>query len=509
MAKVAPSVIAAVASASNRIFGFIRDILMAQVLGAGPVSDAVLAAFWIPNAVRRTLAEGGLNPAFIPNYSRLLAKNPEKAHGFAMAAFSGLLVVLLAVAAILEVFASALAFLFFPGLEGEAAVLAVTYMRLSLPLMVGTSLAANLAAVLLTERRIAVAALAPNVVHIVMIVTLIAVGYAALAQPEQGWWVAAAVGFSGVVHLAILVVAMRRYFPWFRLVHPQLSRDVRIFLKATVPTVLIVGTAQTTILAATFAASFLPSAVSWLYYAEHLFHVPLGFAAAIAGLVVLPQLSALSAEENKEGCHRAQNHAVELSLLFSIPAAAGLFLLARPIMEVLFERGAFTAEDTIGASLALQGLALGLPFAALGKIVSQTVFVVSPLRMAGLTSIIGVVTTLVLALLLSWPLEIFGITLAVSCGLAAHALSCVVILNKAGFWRVSTGFHRTVASHVSASLVMGLGVFGYLRFVGVESVFSLLTVCVFGAVVFVGAAVMFGAVSARDLAALWRHGKRD
>lgn len=509
MSLFGPSLIAAASSASIRILGFIRDVLLAQVLGAGPAADAFLAAFRAPNAIRRILAEGGLNPAFIPLYTRLHAENLKEAQNFAKDSFSGLVLVLLGLLALLELFTSFFALILFPGLNGEAASLAIWYSRLCFPLMVGVSLAACLSALLNAERRIALAALAPNIVNVTMIVALLLSNVFSLSQSSRGAWVALSAGLSGFLHLAIMVYAIRYRLSWFRLKKPHLTHDVKLFLKSAAPTVLIVGTAQISIIAAAFAASFLPSGISWLYYAERLFQFPLGFVGTVTGLVLLPELASLIASQNKPKCIDVQNRALETALLFSFPASVALFILAPPIIHLLFERGAFSSEDTYGAALALKGLAIGLPFGAIGKVLSQTVFVASSLRSAVFASMASILATILFALLFVSPFGIFGVCFAISLGLMVHASACGFILHLASLWKLDARFYKRTCSTVAATLIMAVFLIVFIWCFGALSWTKLISLCLGGMCLFAVSAFLFGAVTLKDLQDIrWSKGKK-
>lgn len=498
--RLKPSVIAAFSSASIRILGFLRDILMAHILGTGYAADAFLAAFRIPNAIRRILAEGGLNPAFLPLYSRLNSEDVEKARIFAQDAFSGFMFFLIAILALLEFFTSFFALFLFPGLEGETAELAIFCARLCFPLMAGISLAACLGALLIANNHLVMTAFAPNCLNIIMIAILLLMDKNTLSGSEQAMWLAAGAGCSGFVHLGCLIWATRRYLPWFRLTYPHITPHLRSFLKAAAPTILIVGTAQISFLVAVMVASFIPSGVSWLYYAEKLFQFPLGFVSAIAGLVFLPEMASAVIRNDKKRAITFQNRALEASLLFSLPAAAALYMLASPIMNVLFERGAFTASDTLGSAEALKGLAIGLPFAASGKIVSQTVFIVSRLRYAALACLAGIAATFFFALFLMNIYAVQGITLAVSLGLAVYMLICISINQQAGFWHLQTDFYSRMIRIFAATAIMVSFLFLYQSYIGSEGGLNLFLLCSGGFISYAASAFFMKALLPGEIA---------
>lgn len=495
------SFVAAASSISIRILGFLRDMLFAQVLGTGAAANAFLAVFRTSNAIRRILSEGGLNPAFIPLFARLRAESEDQARSFAQDAFSVFAIALFAGLACLEIFTSFFALIMFPGLSEEATHLAIFYARLCFPMMAGISLAACLGALLNAERRIAFAAMAPNIINIVTIIALLCVDHTNLYASVQAGWVAAAAGLSGFIHLALLIWAVRRQMPWFRFQFriPHLSRDVKEFLKGTLPTLLIVGTSQLSVIIATVAASFLPSGISWLYYAERLFQFPLGFVGAVTGYVLLPELAARIAASDLKGCIQAQNRSMEIALIFSIPAALALYMLAEPIIRILFERHAFGAHDTYATAIVLQGMALGLPIGAIGKVLSQTVFVGSSLKAALTASISSMIVTLITSCVLVLLLGVQGISFGINAGLLTHMICCIFILQQKALWKPDKQFYRKCATCLLSSAVLGFYLLFFLSFFGKVNTVMLLWLCVSSVVVYMGAAFLTGTFSLEEV----------
>ena len=508
MSLVASSVIAATAAMGSRILGFVRDVLLAQVLGAGPAADAFLAAFRIPGAVRRIVGEGGLNPAFVPLYARLRAEDAASAKSFACEAFSGLVLVLGIATAITEILAAGAVLLLFPGLSDGTADLAVLYLRLAFPLVIGATLAAFLSAVLNAERKVAAAALAPLAVNALLIASLVWIERAALDPAEKGFWLAATTGLSGFLHLTLVALAARRSIPWFSSVpwfswrRPVRSPQVRAFLSMAAPTVAAAGATQIFILAGTFAASFLPSAVSWLYYADKLFQLPLGLVGAAAGLALLPEIAACAAVGDKAACIEAQNRALEISWLVSLPAAAALMLLAYPMAKLFFERGAFTSADTAGVALALGGLAASLPIAAAGKVLSQTMFAAMRPRVAVWACGFGIIVTISLAGVLAEPLGIVGVCIAIGAGIVVHASMSGFSLWLAGLWCVDARLIRRTCAAMAATIVMGGGLWMGLQIHPPAGWVSLSIYCFGGFTLYAGTAVVFGAVYWREIVGL-------
>ncbi|HEX8665803.1 MAG TPA: murein biosynthesis integral membrane protein MurJ [Beijerinckiaceae bacterium] len=501
------------AAAASRVLGFARDVLIARALGAGPAADAFLIAFRIPSLARRVLGEGGLNAGFVPLYARLKGEaGPEAAARFAGKAFSGLALVLLAVVALIEVAAGGAVLALAAGYRDDPEIfaLAARCTRLAFPFVFSVALAALLSALLNAERRFAAAALAPVAVNALLIAALLVLQASGLTPERQAQWLAAAVSLSGLLHLATVAAAVRRAGLPIRLGRPRLTPTVRRLLFAGAPAVAASGAAQLMIVAATEVASFTPSAVSWLYYADRIFQLPLGFVGSGVGLVLLPDIAA-RLDHDRDGVAAAQNRALEAALLLTMPAAVALLVLARPIAQVLFERGAFTAQDTAGTAAALMGLAIGLPFAVAGKVLTQPLFALEKLRPALLALALGLIITVVAGFALSAPFGVLGVALGASLGFAVHAGIVAAALKAAGLWRPDARLRRRFLATVAASAVMGAGLAaanGALPDLSTISAIAraglLAALCLGGLVLYAAAAFAFRAAARGDLAAFCR-----
>ena len=188
---------------------------------------------------------------------------------------------------------------------------------------------------------------------------------------------------AGLIQLAIVAAALLQGGPRLvRFRRPRWSPVLKSLLLAGLPVLAASGAVQIYFLAATQIASFWPSGVSWLYYAERVMQLPLGLMAGLSASLLLPELARRYQAGERQALVTAQNRALEVALLLALPASAALFILARPISTVLFERGAFGSADAEGTALVLMALSLGLPFATVAKVLSQTLFALGSLRTA-------------------------------------------------------------------------------------------------------------------------------
>ena len=280
----------------SRILGFIRDVLIAAVLGAGPVADAFFVAFRVPNLFRRLFAEGAFDAAFIPLFAKRFhgEGGEEGARAFAEQALAGLTLALVAFTLLGELVMPWLMLLLAPGFADDPAKfdLAVLLARIALPFLLCMSLVALYSGVLNALGRFAVAAFAPsllNVVLIAVLLTLIAIGDVeqSTAAVALAWGIAA----SGVLQVIVVAVAAAKSKMRLSFRLPRFDADMRRLLALAAPGVIAGGMNQITIVLNTIIASLQDRVVSWLYYADRLFQLPLGVIGVAVGVVLLPELS--------------------------------------------------------------------------------------------------------------------------------------------------------------------------------------------------------------------------
>ena len=334
----------------SRVLGFVRDILIAAVLGAGPVADAFFVAFRIPNLFRRLFAEGAFDAAFIPLFTKRFhgEEGEAAARAFAEQALAGLALVLLVFTILGEFAVPWLMLALAPGFIGDPAKfdLAVLLGRISLPFLLCMSLVALYSGMLNALGRFAVAALAPSLLNVVLIVVL--VGVILLGEGDQtASAIALAWGItvSGVVQVIVVVFAAARAKMRLSVRPPKLNADMRRLLALAAPAFVAGGMSQITVILNTVIASLQDRVVSWLYYADRLFQLPLGVVGVAIGVVLLPELSRRFRDNDHAAAMEAENRSLETALLLTLPASVALFIAAGPIIRVLFEHGAFSAVD--------------------------------------------------------------------------------------------------------------------------------------------------------------------
>jgi len=359
----------------SRIMGFVRDIMIAAYLGTGPVAEAFLVAFSLPNLFRRFFAEGAFNMAFVPMFSKKL-EGDEDAQRFAQDAFVGLAGILTIFTVFGVLFMPALVTMMASGFLGsERFDLAVYYGRIAFPYILFISLSALLSGVLNAIGRFTAAAAAPVLLNVVFIAALLIGAVFGAQEPVGiGASLAYAVPVAGLLQMMLVWVAAKRAGYPLRLGWPKMTPELKRLAMIAAPAALAGGVVQINLLVGRQVASFFDGAVAWLNYADRLYQLPLGVVGIAIGVVLLPDLSRRLRAGDDEGGKDAFNRACEISLALTIPAAVALMIIPLPLVSVLYERGAFTRDDTAATAMAVAIYGLGLPAFVLQKTLQPLFF---------------------------------------------------------------------------------------------------------------------------------------
>ncbi|MBV9568376.1 MAG: murein biosynthesis integral membrane protein MurJ [Hyphomicrobiales bacterium] len=516
MSFTRPVLLVGGATALSRLLGFVRDALIAAALGSGFVADAFFVAFRLPNLFRRVLGEGALNPAFVPVHERIRSGHGnEAAHSFTHRAITGAGVILITLAMAGDVAAPGLVLALAPGFSVDPLkfALAVKYTRLAFPFLAFAVLASLMASALNSQRRFASAALAPVVVNIILVALLIILRLTEQNERDSARFLASAVGLSGLAQVGWLLISLWRSPAGLPFTRPRWTAELRILCLLALPGIAASGATQMAVVAATQVASALPGAVSWLYYADRLYQLPLGFIAVAMGTVLLPEIARCVREGDHGGESDVINRACELALLVTLPAAAGLLALSAPIVSVLFEHGAFAAHDTVETAHAARWLALALPGAALAKIFAQPFFARERPAVPLLAALAVVMITLSFGYLLRASLGAAGIALAIALAATVQASFLGMVL----MWRAIAMPQRKTLGRSLAILASGLAMAVALKLLRPLSspLLSpshsfpmrfgvLLLLCGLGGVLFCALVMALGGVDRAVLRSFWR-----
>ena len=424
---------------ASRVLGFVRDALMAAVLGTGPAADAFYAAFRFPNLFRRLFAEGAFNTAFVPMFAGALERDGDERALALAARIMAWLVLLLALVTILaELFMPWVMVPFVPGFVGDEAKFELTVLltRILFPYLACMSLMAAYAAILNSLNRFVAAAFAPVILNLVSIAVLIPLVTVAVQSPgTAAVWVALATVTAGVAQFAVVWWALRRVRFVPRLEWPRFDPEVRRFWLLALPAVVSGGITQINIFIGTIIASGAASAISYLYYADRLYQLPLGIIGIAIGTVLLPVLSSHLKGGREAEARDTQNQSLLVSMLLSMPAATALIALAVPIVRVLFERGAFGATATLETAEALIAFSAGLPAFVLIRVLQPGYFAREDTVTPTIFAAISVAVNIALSLLLFPSLQHTGIAVATSASAWGNAIMLAVVLARRNHFR--------------------------------------------------------------------------
>ncbi|SLN53126.1 putative peptidoglycan biosynthesis protein MurJ [Aquimixticola soesokkakensis] len=394
----------------SRVLGFVRDALIAAYLGAGPAAEAFVVAFSLPNMFRRFFAEGTLNVAFVPLFSKKVEAG-EDARGFAQDAANALASLLIVLTVLGTVFMPFLVSAMAAGFIGDARFdLATDYGRVIFPYILFISLAALCSGVLNATGRFAAAAAAPVFLNIIL-------SLAMWGAHKLGFDVAQAlvwgVPVAGLVQLAIVWEAARR--AGYRLVPrlPKFTPEIKRLLVLAGPAALAGGVVQINLLVGRQVASFSQDgALQYLNLADRLYQLPLGVVAIAIGVVLLPDLSRRLSAGDSLGGRDAFNRATEFALLLTVPAAVALMVIPYELIATLFQRGRFSVEDAHTTALAVAIYGLGLPAFVLQKVLQPLYFAREDTKTPFRFAVVAMVVNAALAVGLSFVIGFYAAAVA-------------------------------------------------------------------------------------------------
>lgn len=448
----------------SRIFGFVRDALIAAVLGIGPAADAFQAAFRFPNLFRRLFAEGAFNTAFVPMFSGALeTSGPDEALKLAGRIMSWLVAAIVLVTILAEIFMEPLMAVFVPGFvdDPEKFALTVFLSRIMFPYLACMSLMAAYGAILNSLGKFVAAAFAPVLLNLVNIAVLVPLAIWTLESPADiAVWLGVAAMAGGVAQLALVFYAIRRAGFLPAIGWPRYTADVRRFWMLALPAIAAGGIVQINVFVGTVIASQADQAIAIIANADRLYQLPLGIIGIAIGTVLLPELSRhLSAGRDSEA-RASQSQAIVLSMILTLPAAAALMAIGEPIVRVLFERGAFDAEATIAVAATLTGFAIGLPAFVLVRVLQPGFFSRRDTRTPTLLALLSMLVNVAVSLALFPSLQHVGIALATSVAAWVNVLLLGALLVRRGHFRPTQTEVATLAGIIAVAAAMGGGLYG-------------------------------------------------
>jgi len=455
-----------IAVMGSRVLGLVREMVLTAIFGAGKELDAFLMAFRIPNLLRDLFAEGALSVSFVTTFSKKM-ETEGKAAAFRLASqVISFVCLLLGVITLFGIFGSewivkviASGFYEIPG----KAELTIHLTRILFPFIFFVSLAAVYMGLLNSLGSFGLPASASTAFNAVSIVSGLAIGW--LIDPNLGW--KAIYGFAigtvlgGIVQFLIQVPRSVKLGFHYRWMLDRKDSGLRQVLILTLPSIIAGAAVQVNVLVNSGFASWLgDGAVTWLNSAFRLMQFPIGmFGVAIAS-VVLPTVSRSAAQTNMEHFHEKISEGIKLALFLTVPASVGLAVLAGPIIGIIYQRGAFTADDTAMTAIALQAYTVGLAGYACIKVLAPSFYAIDLPRIPVRISLIGIVLNIILNYIFIFILKLGVLGLALSTSLVA--LINVLQLAFALRSRIGAygGMWDFLARIALSSIIMGLIVYG-------------------------------------------------
>lgn len=496
---------------TSRILGFAREILIAAYIGPGPVLDAFVAAFRLPNMFRRFFAEGAFNAAFVPQFSKRL-ESGEDPQRFAQEAFNLLACAVLALVGLGMVFMPALVWLTAEGFQGDARFdLTVGYGHVVFPYILFMSLAALFSGVLNATGRFAAAAAAPVMLNILACGAMV---LGAALGGEVITWLVWTIPVAGVAQLALVWVATSRAGIYLRPGLPRINPAMRRLMRVALPAALAMGVTQVNLVVGQLVASDIENAVSWLFIADRLYQLPLGVIGVAVGIVLLPDLTRRLRGGDDTGAREALSRAGEFSLVFTLPSAVAFMAVPLPLISVLYERGATGPEDVAAIALAVAIYGAGLPAFILQKVLQPLYFAREDTRSPFYYALFAMVVNAALAVGLK-PL-VGWVAPAIAASAAGWAMVALLWLGAGRMGeaaRFDTRFYQRSLRALIAALVMGgvlyLGVqqFSWVFTLPSWRYLALFGLVLAGGVIFFGTGQILGAFSLSELKSSLRRGK--
>jgi putative peptidoglycan lipid II flippase len=492
----------------SRVVGFVRDIVLSAVLGSGAVADAFFVAFKLPNFFRRLFAEGAFSAAFVPLFARELQdRGRQEALTFAREAHAALLLVLVPFSVVLILGMPVVIALLAPGTrDGPTFAMAVEFGRIAFPYLLFISLASLYGGVLNSIDRFAHVAATPVLLNLALIGAVL--GLTPLLS-NAGYAASIGVAIAGLLQWLWLLIACAREGVGMKLVRPRLTERVSRLVKLATPVAIGGGAQQISSMLDVVWASLLPvGTISALYYADRIAQLPLGVVGIAIGTALLPLLARQLRAGQASSAMANQNRAIEFGLLLSLPAALALWLLADPIIRVLFERGRFGPEDTWRTAGALAAFAIGLPAFVLIKALTPGFFARedtrTPLHIALVA--IGVNIVLNMVFLYFTTLAHVGIALASSLSGWLNAVLLAIVLRRRDHWiadqRLVSRSMRMVAATLGMGVVLWFALTVLAPFLAPGSVIgaiALAGICIVGAAAYGGLGALLGIVRLTEL----------
>ena len=415
----------------SRIFGFCRDIMLAAFLGSGPIGEAFIIAFSLPNIFRRFFAEGAFNAAFIPMFKKNM-HNKKQSIDFTNNTLSMMILILFFFTIISIIIMPLLVLAMASGFENDARFeTSIIYGRITFPYIFFVSLSSLFAGILNSYGKFGVVSATPIFLNLFLILAMI-LSY--ILDWEIGIILSISIPLSGILQLIVLIHATRKlgYYPKLNL--PKFNGKIRKLLIIALPAILSGGVIHINLLVGRQIASYYEGAIAWLNYADRLYQLPLGVVGVALGSILLPKLSERIQLDNSSEMHNVVSNALKIAAILIFPATAALIILPLPIITVLFERGEFSNIDSRNTASALVIYATGLPAFVLHKIFTPIFFSKGDTKTPFKIALFSMLANIILAMSLISHFEFLAPVLSTSISSWIMAFALYHKSKKLGFY---------------------------------------------------------------------------
>jgi putative peptidoglycan lipid II flippase len=490
----------------SRIFGLTRELFIAAVFGTGSAADSVNVAFKLPNLFRKIFAEGALSLVFIPIFNQKLTSSEKDAKRFAGEVFGFLILVLFALIFLMEVFMPQIILILAPGFHHtkEKYELTILLSRITMPYLIMISLVALYGGILNSIGKFFAFAFSPVIMNIVIISFAFFLKNRLL--PEFA--ISIALVIAGILQLFFMLISVYKSGMLFKIHISKPDDDAKILAKGLGPAILTSGVAQLNLFISQSIASFIPGAVSILSYAERIYQFPLSIIGIAFGTILLPQLSQLYKMQKFTEAHKMLNEAIKISLFLSIPCLFGIYALKFEIINIIYQRGAFTEQDTISTANAMAAFAVGLPAFILAKVLMPAFYARNDTKTPMRLTIYSLSLNTILNIVLMYPFEHIGIAL----GSSIAAWVNIYFLAKYSDLHLKKNIISEIVKTLISSVMMVICIY-ILKYLLHDQIYFgsallkasyLLAIIIFGIIIYMGFAIGLKIFSKEELLKLCR-----
>ncbi|BDU60819.1 putative lipid II flippase MurJ [Candidatus Rickettsia kotlanii] len=476
----------------SRIFGLVREQFIASLFGSTPMGDSINVAFKLPNLFRRIFAEGALSSVFIPIYNEKMLISKKAANNFSGEVFTLLLLTLIVIIALMQIFMPQLMLFIAPGFHGkkEKFELTVFLCRITIPYLIFVSLTALLGGILNSVKKFAAFAFSPVILSICVIIFTLTFDH----YIESTISISLSLIMAGILQVSFMFVCVKRADLNFPIIFNPSDPDVKKLLINMGPATISSGIQQLNLFISQSIASFIEGAISILAYADRIYQFPLSIIGTSFSTILLPELSKIYKSNDIVAAKKIQNNAIRIGLLLSLPATFGIIILSHPIINIIYERGVFTSQDTINTAETISAFALGLPAFILAKILTPIFYANGDTKTPLKITLFSIIINTGMNLLLMDCLKHIGIAVGTSIAAWYNLGLLYSYTTKQNKLHIEAGIKlfcgKILLCCTLMSIIIALIKHYYLEYFYSE--YLLIKVCMLGSTIAVGMGAFFG-----------------